>query len=90
MTCATKNCVNLCRKENVRGVLQEVITGIAKAVLDGDTGSMAFPGGFDIDVNVKDNSSATSFDVYGDITLKFLKDGKEVDVTITRTQTNTK
>lgn len=71
-------------KVDVMAVVKELVDGIAKAVLTGDTGAMAFPGGFDVDISVKDNPSATKFDVYGDITLKFLDNGKEVDVVVKR------
>jgi hypothetical protein len=76
-------CKLSCRAD-VEAIIKECVVGIAKAVLTGDTGEMEFPGGFDVDISVKDNASATSFDMYGDITLRFLDKGKEVDVTITR------
>jgi hypothetical protein len=74
-------------KSKVSVVLKELLKGVAAIVLTGDTGKIEFPD-FDIDIQVKDNADATSFNVYGDINLKFLFEGKEVDVTITRDQIN--
>jgi hypothetical protein len=74
-------------KSKVSVALKELLKGIASIVLTGDTGDMKIPD-FDVDIQVKDCPDASSFDVYGDITLKFLDDGKEVDITITRTASN--